>query len=314
MQICMENGPLRPTWDAGLVLQCLLLDTPLLEQQNAKKLCETKNNCAWATRTNSGQMTETKNQQPLLMGTEQKQGAAHALCTRHHRGSGGLPAHLQPATCTRPLHTAPPRGGRTTCPPPPGRLHTSSLSPEGASLPCSTCYQPLPSTAAAGAPVKPCLNFLAGIWSISIELGGQEGLAWRLRGKQSACPAGTTRDGGSIPESGGSLEEEMATYASTLAQKILRTEEPGGLQSMGLQSWHDWATEHPGGQEPRMVALPRVAGALLKTGGGSGILIRRLRWIRLGSNRNVSIKLCSHKKINWCQYVVKSPVCVYSLC
>ena len=27
----------------------------------------------------------------------------------------------------------------------------------------------------------------------------------------------------------------MATYASILAQKILQTEEPGGLQSMGLQ-------------------------------------------------------------------------------
>ena len=32
-----------------------------------------------------------------------------------------------------------------------------------------------------------------------------------------------------------SLEKEMATQASILAQKIPRTEEPGGLQSMGLQ-------------------------------------------------------------------------------
>ena len=30
------------------------------------------------------------------------------------------------------------------------------------------------------------------------------------------------------------LEKEMATYSSTLAWKIPRTEEPGGLQSMGL--------------------------------------------------------------------------------
>ena len=29
------------------------------------------------------------------------------------------------------------------------------------------------------------------------------------------------------------LEKEMATYSSTLAWKIPRTEEPGGLQSMG---------------------------------------------------------------------------------
>ena len=30
-----------------------------------------------------------------------------------------------------------------------------------------------------------------------------------------------------------SLEEDMATYSSILAWKILWTEEPGGLQSMG---------------------------------------------------------------------------------
>ena len=31
------------------------------------------------------------------------------------------------------------------------------------------------------------------------------------------------------------LEEEMATYPSVLAWEIPRTEEPGGLQSVGLQ-------------------------------------------------------------------------------
>ena len=46
-------------------------------------------------------------------------------------------------------------------------------------------------------------------------------------GKASAYNAG---DLGSIP-----LEEEMATYSSLLAWKILRIEEPGGLQSMGSQ-------------------------------------------------------------------------------
>ena len=34
-----------------------------------------------------------------------------------------------------------------------------------------------------------------------------------------------------------SLEKDMATHSSILAWKILWTEEPGGLQSMGLQSW-----------------------------------------------------------------------------
>ena len=32
-----------------------------------------------------------------------------------------------------------------------------------------------------------------------------------------------------------SLEKEMATHSSTLAWRIPRMEEPGGLQSMGLQ-------------------------------------------------------------------------------
>ena len=37
----------------------------------------------------------------------------------------------------------------------------------------------------------------------------------------------------------------MATYSSILAGKIPQTEEPGGLQSMGLQRvGHDWATKH----------------------------------------------------------------------
>ena len=33
------------------------------------------------------------------------------------------------------------------------------------------------------------------------------------------------------------LEKEMATHSSILAWEILWTEEPGWLQSMGLQGW-----------------------------------------------------------------------------
>ena len=33
------------------------------------------------------------------------------------------------------------------------------------------------------------------------------------------------------------LEKEMATRSSILAWRILQTEEPGRLQSMGSQSW-----------------------------------------------------------------------------
>ena len=51
-------------------------------------------------------------------------------------------------------------------------------------------------------------------------------------GKVSAYNVG---DLSSIPGSGRSLEKEMATHFSTLAWKIPWTEEPGRLQSMGLQ-------------------------------------------------------------------------------
>ena len=41
------------------------------------------------------------------------------------------------------------------------------------------------------------------------------------------------------------LEKEMATHSSILAQEIPWTEEPGGLQCMGLQRVEqDLATEH----------------------------------------------------------------------
>ena len=40
------------------------------------------------------------------------------------------------------------------------------------------------------------------------------------------------------------LEKEMATHSSILVWRISWTEEPGGLQSMGLQTVkHDWATK-----------------------------------------------------------------------
>ena len=40
-----------------------------------------------------------------------------------------------------------------------------------------------------------------------------------------------------------SLEKGMATHSSILAWRIPQTEEPGGLQSMGLQKvGHAWAT------------------------------------------------------------------------
>ena len=52
-------------------------------------------------------------------------------------------------------------------------------------------------------------------------------------GKESTCNSGDTS---LIPGSGRSLEKGMATHASILAWRVPWTEEPGGLQSIGLQT------------------------------------------------------------------------------
>ena len=52
-------------------------------------------------------------------------------------------------------------------------------------------------------------------------------------GKGSACNTG---DVGSIPGSEKSPGERMKTHFSIVAQKILGTEEPGGVQSVGSQT------------------------------------------------------------------------------
>ena len=53
--------------------------------------------------------------------------------------------------------------------------------------------------------------------------------------KNLLADAGDIRDPGSTPGLGRSLKEDMATHSSLLAWRILWTEEPGGLQSMGSQ-------------------------------------------------------------------------------
>ena len=50
--------------------------------------------------------------------------------------------------------------------------------------------------------------------------------------KEYVCNAG---DPGLIPDQEDSLEKEMATHPSILLWRIPRTEEPGGLQSLGSQ-------------------------------------------------------------------------------
>ena len=57
-------------------------------------------------------------------------------------------------------------------------------------------------------------------------------------------PPANSGDVDLIPWFRRSLEKEMATHSSLLAWEIPWTEEPGGLQSMGLQRvGHDLATQ-----------------------------------------------------------------------
>ena len=53
--------------------------------------------------------------------------------------------------------------------------------------------------------------------------------------KESACQFRRPRSVGLIPGSEDPLEEKMATQTNILGWKILWTEEPGGLQSIGSQ-------------------------------------------------------------------------------
>ena len=56
------------------------------------------------------------------------------------------------------------------------------------------------------------------------------------------------------------LKEEVATHSSILAWTIPRTEEPGGLQSMGLQAVeHDWARTHSVAYQQRLCANPNLS-------------------------------------------------------
>ena len=59
-------------------------------------------------------------------------------------------------------------------------------------------------------------------------------LPWWLSSKESTCNAGDTRGVGLVPGLGRSLEKETSIHASS-SWKIPWIEEPGGLQSVGLQ-------------------------------------------------------------------------------
>jgi len=76
-------------------------------------------------------------------------------------------------------------------------------------------------------------------------------------GKESACNGGNAS---SIPGLG-SLEKEMATHSSISAWRIPWTEEPDGLQSLGLQrGGHNWATNTHTWRELKNIGCQRLEG------------------------------------------------------
>ena len=77
------------------------------------------------------------------------------------------------------------------------------------------------------------LTYLAGI--AAKQLTGKPLVVHMHATSYSSANAGDTRDAGSIPGSGRSLEKQTTTHSSILAWRIPWTEESGGLQSMGSQ-------------------------------------------------------------------------------
>ena len=80
------------------------------------------------------------------------------------------------------------------------------------------------------------------VFSFRIPHCNHKGYAGGSVGKQSTCNTGDT---GLIPGWEDVPEKEMATYSSILAWDTPCTEEPGRLQSMGLQRLgNNWVTKH----------------------------------------------------------------------
>ena len=96
------------------------------------------------------QQRDQKVQLPLLQILELKQGAEHTPCTHTTKGVGKPLSHPSgstpgPSAYKEPACVLGERAPRGNC--------------------CLFSFHP----AAGGAPVKPCLNFLSGLWSISLD-------------------------------------------------------------------------------------------------------------------------------------------------
>ena len=141
------------TWDP--LLQCLHLDKCLLKKQNTKKLYETKNNCMHV---QLGQILDNNIQR------DQKPN-----CDFWRAGSKSRVLSMPPAYSTAKGVGKPPKPLSS---PSPGCIPTLTPYKEPAWPPWVSqrnCCLFLLLVAEAGAPIKPCLNFLFGLLSISID-------------------------------------------------------------------------------------------------------------------------------------------------
>ena len=92
------------------------------------------------------------------------------------------------------------------------------------------------------------------------------------------------------------LEEEMATHSSILAWEILRTAEPGELQSVGSQRvGHNWVTEHS-----KLLTVYTLFGFL-------GIFFWNLSWI-FGKRCYCCSRSSCCILLNWVTYVSASSI------
>ena len=111
----------------------------------------------WTTRYKKTKKSPTATSEELRATTgcqEKTQSTAHAPCTQHHQRGGQTTQHTPLA---QPLDT-----------PLPSPHMWNQLTPhQGARK--ETCYLFSLPPAAAGAPIKPCPNFLSGLLSISID-------------------------------------------------------------------------------------------------------------------------------------------------
>ena len=124
------------------------------------------------------------------------------------------------------------------------------------------------------------------------------------------------------------LEEEMATHSSILAWKIPQAEEPGGLQSMGLQSWTrlSFYNQKRNGKAKKKFKLTGVGwkkqnivqvSKHMKWGRKLTITKKGTRWVEDGRNKTNYVSKCRQTEFHYQkaenQILFKKSICKLSV-